>query len=85
MLIKILVQLLMVWSFCHSAGLLPTDSEDCEEACGGVSHMVLSDILVPVLDETVESSLHKEAFSAGLNKDAVRVSLFILTDHWLLK
>ncbi|XP_052448202.1 transcription factor TFIIIB component B'' homolog isoform X2 [Carassius gibelio] len=55
------------------AGLLPTDSEDCEEACGGVSHMVLSDILVPVLDETVESSLHKEAFSAGLKKDAVRV------------
>ncbi|XP_059403153.1 transcription factor TFIIIB component B'' homolog [Carassius carassius] len=55
------------------AGLLPIGSEDCEEACGGVSHMVLSDILVPVLDETVECSLHKEAFSAGLKEDTVRV------------
>ncbi|XP_016305020.1 transcription factor TFIIIB component B'' homolog [Sinocyclocheilus anshuiensis] len=55
------------------AGLLPIGSEDCEEACGGVSHMVLSDILVPVLDETAECTLHKEAFSAGLKEDAVHV------------
>lgn len=71
----------MVWSFCHSAGLLPIGSEDREEACGSVSHMVLSDILVPVLDETAECSLHKDSFPAGLREDAVSVCFCILTDH----
>uniref|UniRef100_A0A9J8B9S8 Myb-like domain-containing protein n=1 Tax=Cyprinus carpio carpio TaxID=630221 RepID=A0A9J8B9S8_CYPCA len=55
------------------AGLLPIGSEDREEACGSVSHMVLSDILVPVLDETAECSLHKDSFPAGLREDAVSV------------
>ncbi|XP_016332082.1 uncharacterized protein LOC107680617 isoform X2 [Sinocyclocheilus anshuiensis] len=55
------------------ADLLPTGSEDHEEASGGVSHIVLSDILVPVLDDTAECSLHKEALSAGLQEDAVKV------------
>ncbi|KAF4113014.1 transcription factor TFIIIB component B'' homolog isoform X2 [Onychostoma macrolepis] len=55
------------------ADLVPTGSEDHEEASGGVSHIVLSDILVPVMDETAESGLHKEALSAGLQEDAVKV------------
>ncbi|XP_056603359.1 uncharacterized protein LOC130420212 [Triplophysa dalaica] len=38
-----------------------TDSTDMEEACEGVSHIVFSDIFVPVSDKTTESSLHKEA------------------------
>ncbi|XP_073695630.1 uncharacterized protein bdp1 [Garra rufa] len=55
------------------AVLLPTGSEDPEEAPGHVSHMVLSDILVPILDETAECSLHKEALSAGLQDNAFKV------------
>ncbi|XP_065123135.2 uncharacterized protein bdp1 [Paramisgurnus dabryanus] len=41
-----------------------TKSSDAEEACEGVSHTVLSDILVPVLDESHEtesSQFHQEA------------------------
>lgn len=71
----------MVWSFCQSADLVPTGSEDHEDTSGSVSHIVLSDILVPVMDETAESSLHKEALSAGLQEDAVKVCFCILTDH----
>lgn len=71
----------MVWYFCHSADLLPTGSEDHEEASRGVSHIVLPDILVPVLDETAECSIHKEALSAGLQEDVVKVCFCILTGH----
>ncbi|KAL1274816.1 hypothetical protein QQF64_027630 [Cirrhinus molitorella] len=53
------------------ADLLPIGSENSEEAPGCISHMVLSDILLPVLDETAECSLHKETLSAGLQEDAV--------------
>ncbi|XP_043096757.1 transcription factor TFIIIB component B'' homolog isoform X2 [Puntigrus tetrazona] len=53
------------------ADLLPT--EEREEASEGGSHNVPSDILVPVLDETSECSLHKEALSAGLQEDAIKV------------
>ncbi|XP_048045001.1 transcription factor TFIIIB component B'' homolog isoform X3 [Megalobrama amblycephala] len=53
--------------------LLPVGSEDHEAACGGISHMVLSDVLVPVLDETTEHILHKEALTVGLQEDAVKV------------
>ncbi|XP_056126002.1 uncharacterized protein LOC130103727 [Rhinichthys klamathensis goyatoka] len=53
--------------------LLPVGSEDHEAACGGVSHMLLSDILVPVLDESAEHNLHKEALSVGLQEDSVKV------------
>lgn len=74
--------LLMVWSFCHSSDLVPVGSEDHEATCGGISHMVLSDILVPVLDETTEHILHKEALSVGLQEDAVKVCSCVLTGHW---
>uniref|UniRef100_A0A9J7YUG2 Myb-like domain-containing protein n=1 Tax=Cyprinus carpio carpio TaxID=630221 RepID=A0A9J7YUG2_CYPCA len=50
------------------AHFLPTGSQDHEEASGGVSHIVLSDILVPVLDETAECSHHKDPLSAGLQE-----------------
>ncbi|XP_077087626.1 uncharacterized protein bdp1 isoform X3 [Siphateles boraxobius] len=53
--------------------LLPVGSEDHEATCGGVSHMLLSDILVPVLDESGEHNLHKEAVSVGLQEDSVKV------------
>ncbi|KAI2664467.1 hypothetical protein H4Q32_002684 [Labeo rohita] len=55
------------------AVLLSIGSEDREEATGGVSHTVLSDFLVPVLDETSEGSLHEEASSAVLQDNAVKV------------
>lgn len=67
----------MGWSFCDSAHFLPTGSEDHEEASGGGSHIVLSDILVPVLDETAECSHHKDPLSAGLQE----VCFCILTGH----
>lgn len=51
---EILMRLLTVWSFCHSSDLLPVGSEDNEVACGGISHMVFSDILVPLMDGTAE-------------------------------
>ncbi len=79
------IPLLTVWSFCHSADLLPAGSEDHEEASRGVSHIVLPDILVPVLDETAEYSLHKEASSAGLQEDVVKVCFCIFTGHWSLE
>ncbi len=75
------IPLLTIWSFCHSADLLPAGSEDHEEASRGVSHIVLPDILVPVLDETAEYSLHKEASSAGLQEDVVKVCFCIFTGH----
>lgn len=71
----------MVWSFYHSAVLLSIGSEDREEATGGVSHTVLSDFLVPVLDETSEGSLHEEASSAVLQDNAVKVSFCILLEY----
>jgi len=74
----------MVWSFCHSSDLLPVGSEDHETACGGFSHMLLSDILVPVLDESAENNLHKEALSVGLQEDSVKVCCCVLTGLWSL-
>lgn len=55
--------------------LLPVGSEDHEAVDGGLSHMVLSDILVPVLDESAEHILHKEALSVGLHDSAVKVEM----------
>lgn len=70
---------LIVWSFCHSSDSLPVGSEDHEAACGGVSHMLLSDILVPAVDESAEHNLHKEALSVGLQEDSVKVCSCVLT------
>ncbi|KAG1937241.1 transcription factor TFIIIB component B'' [Pimephales promelas] len=53
--------------------LPPVGSEDHETTCRGFSHMLLSDISVPVLDESAEHSLHKEALSVGLQEDSVKV------------
>lgn len=61
---------------------MPVGSVDHEAACGGISHMVLSDVLVPVLDETTEHILHKEALTVGLQEDAVKVCSCVLTGHW---
>jgi len=74
----------MVWSFCHSSDLLPVGSEDHETTCGGFSHMLLSDISVPVLDESVEHNLHKEALLVGLQEDSVKVCCCVLTGLWSL-
>ncbi|XP_067294392.1 transcription factor TFIIIB component B'' homolog isoform X2 [Pseudorasbora parva] len=52
--------------------LLHIGSEDHEVTDGELSHMVPSDILVPVLDESAERILHKEAISVGLQDSAVK-------------
>lgn len=44
-----------------------------EEECEGVSHIVFSDIFVPVSDKTTESSLQKEALMVSFQEPSEQV------------
>lgn len=72
--------------YYYSAELLPIGSKGCEEACSGVSHKVLANVLVPVLDEAAEQSLHKEASSAALYEKAAKVCscFYRVLDTWVI-